>query len=252
MSNLSQAKVTTSTDRSVYFPGEAIKLTLTVTNPTPQPLEIPDPNNPGTQRVRGCIADLERVSHDPANPPGAIRRDVPSVVLQPGQSITLTADTEDTQSLKRWCLGGFAAAGDTTVKFRLGGSATIRVGTALLEATAIVPLQEFKTYREEGMQRPETVQYAVLLIAAQLGNEHLVMAARHDVVTTYSLNRERDGALSHGDAVSGAPWIRLATASSKVTKLSGTADATGQITVAYTTEDGGGGTLYLDKNRHPL
>jgi hypothetical protein len=34
--------------------------------------------------------------------------------------------------------------------------------------------------------------------------------------------------------------------------LKGTADATGLITLEYTTADGGGGKIYLDKSRHPL
>lgn len=251
MHNLGQAKVTASADRALYFPGEAMKLTLTVTNPTSQPLEIPDPNDPGTQRVRGCIADSEAIPLDPANPPGAIRRDVHSVILQPGQSVTLTADSEDEETAERWCLGP-TGPGEETMKFLLGGTLTVQTGSPLLEASALVPLQVFHAYQGKDMKQPKTVQKAAAIVAARLNGEHVVMVAQHNVSVGRKIVPGRDGALSPGDVVSLAPWVRLATVTSKVTKLSGTADATGRITLEYTTEDGGGSRVYLDQNRHPL
>ncbi len=251
MNNLRQMNVTVSADRSLYFPGEAMKLSLTVTNPTSQSLEIPDPNDPGTQRVHGCIGDSEAMMVDPNNPPGKIRRDVHRVVLQPGQSITVTADSEDKEAAERWCLGP-AGPGEETMTFLIGGSVTIRTGTPLVEASAVVPLQVFKTFKDKGMDRPETLQYAALLVAVRLGDEHVILIGLDNMPTRYRLKTNADGTLAYGEEMSGAPWVRLATVRSRVAKLSGEADATGRITIDYTTEDGGGGRISLDKNRHPL
>jgi hypothetical protein len=138
------------------------------------------------------------------------------------------------------------------LRFRLGGQVGFQIGAPVLEASAIVPLQEFKTFRDDGMEEPETLQSAAMVVAVSLGGENMLFAAQHNMITTYRIDTAKDGTLSKGDAISGAPWIRLTTVPAKVTKLTGTADPSGQITLEYTTEDGGGGKIYLDKNRHPL
>ena len=249
ITNLRQAKVTLLTDREVYFPGEVLKLTVTVTNPTSQPLEIPDPNDPRAQRIKGCYADYEDWGSsysDPRNPRGAIGLDVRRVILQPGQSISLTVDSEDKAAAAQWCLSG---AGEGTLSTILGGSVTVHTSAPVLETWAIVPLQEFKTIQQKYMKEPKTVQQAVEIVAVRLGGEHLVMVSKGNVSATYKVEAEQDGTF---DARGGGAWVRLATPHSKVAKLSGTADPSGQITLEYSTEDGGGSRISLDKNRHPL
>jgi hypothetical protein len=238
MTNLERVDIQVTTDRDLYFPGETIKMTLKITNPTAAPLEIPDPNDPKAQGFR-------RINSIPS--------DVRSVVLQPGQTVTLTVDSEGNGAGPPWWLKEAACApGKERLQPLLGGSVTFQIGAPVLEASAMVPLGLFKTSQDEGMDQPETSQYGVMIVAVQMNGEHLILAALHNLRTDYRIETNKDGTLSDRAAIAGAPWVRLATVPAKVTKLTGTADPSGQITLDHTTEDGGGGKIYLDKSRHPL
>jgi hypothetical protein len=165
----------------------------------------------------------------------------------------LTVDSEGNGAGPPWWLKEAACApGKERLQPLLGGSVTFQIGAPVLEASAIVPLQEFKTFRDDGMDEPETLQYAALSVAVRVGDEHVVLVSSDNMPTTYTIEANKDGTLSYRTAIAGAPWVRLATVPAKVTKLTGTADPSGQITLEYTTEDGGGGKIYLDKSRHPL
>jgi hypothetical protein len=226
-----------------YFPGEPMKVEIKITNPTSSPLEIPDPNDPAVQCFKGNAEESCEV-------PLAVR----STTIQPGQVITLNFDGEDAASVKRWGVWGAAPteAGKYTIRYLLGGSVEFEVGAPVVEASAMVPLPVFKTYQWKDMKEPETLQYAAILLAARLGDEHLLLVGRGNMPTTYRIRPNRnDGTLSGGDAGTVAPWIRLATAPSAITSLKGTADAKGRITVEYTTSGGAPQTLYLNEDRRP-
>lgn len=240
--NYRQLAYTLSVDRDTpYFPGEPIKVEIRITNPTSSPLEIPDPNNPALQCFTGSYEEWCRVGLRP-----------PSTVIQPGEVIALTVNSEDKQTAKRWGLGTAPTnPGKHHLTYLLGGRVDFEVGAPVVEASAMVPLQVFKTYQEPSMARPETLQYAATLLAARLGDEHLLLIGRRNMPTTYRIqpNRE-DGTLSAGDAGTVAPWIRLATSPSAIASLKGTADPQGRITVEFSASDGATQTLYLNEDRH--
>jgi hypothetical protein len=259
--NLNHMQVTVTLDRSTpYFPGETATVTVTLANPTSAPLEIPGPQAPGVAAFAISMlggpftkSKSEWSTFEPFDP---TPEDVPSTVVPPGKSLTLVFHPED-RLVPPWETYGempaypgmyrlYCALADLTQPLEF------QVGAPVLEASAIVPLQEFKTYQEPGMDKPETVQKAAAIVAVRLGGEHLLLAAQHNTTTTSKVETEEDGTLTSGETHGGAPWVRLLTVPSKVTSLKGTADATGLITLEYTTADGGGGKIYLDKNRHPL
>jgi hypothetical protein len=259
--NLIHMQVTITLDRSTpYFPGETATVTVTLTNPTSAPLEIPDPRAPGVSAFgvskQGGPGTRDKSEWSLCEPFDLLPPDVPSTVVPPGKSLTLVFHPED-KLVTPWVLYGempaypgmyrlyyVLADGDQSLEFQ--------VGAPVLEASAIVPLQEFKTYQGRGMAKPKTTQYAAIAVAVRLDNEHLLFVGREDVRTTDEAETGEDGTLTSGTARDGAPWVRLRTVPSSVTSLKGTADATGLITLEYTTADGGGGKIYLDKSRHPL
>ena len=240
--NSNQLAYTLSVDRNTpYFPGEAMKVEIVITNPTSSPLEIPDPNDPGVQCFTGSPEEACRIPLK-----------VPSTIIQPGQVITLTVDSEDQEASKRWVLGPAPTApGKCGLHYLLGGSVKYEVGAPIVEASAIVPLHLFKTWTLKGEHEPMTIQEAAMIVAVQLNGEHLLFVGQDNVNTTYKVKPEKDGTLSRRDAGSGAPWVRLDTLSSAITSLKGTADDKGRITLQYATADGAPHSLFLDETRHP-
>ena len=259
--NLDQMQVVVTLDRTTpYFPGETATVTVTLTNPTSAPLEIPDPRAPEASAFaiskRGGPGTKDKSEWSTCEPSDPIPPDIPSTVILPGKSLTVAFHPED-KLVTPWELYGEMPAepGVYRLYYSLADETQpleFEVGAPVLEASAIVPLQEFKTYQEKGMARPKTLQYAATIVAVRLAGEHLLLAAQDDAPTTYAVDTEEDGTLASARAQHGAPWVRLLTVPAKVTNLTGVADPSGMITLEYTTADGGGGRLYLDKNRHPL
>jgi len=254
--NLAQVHFAVGVDRATpYFPGETATVTVTLTNPTSASLEVLDPRTPGMAGFAlsmlggpGTKEESEWSVPEPFRPP--VSDLDPTTILQPSQSITMTFHPED-KSVPPWNPHNSMPLhpGNYRLRFRLGGEVEFQVGAPFLETSAIVPLQEFKTYQEDGMTEPETLQYAATIVAVRLNGEHLLFAARHNVITTHEVKAEKDGTLS---TRGGEPWVRLLAVPAKVTRLSGSADPNGLITLEYTTEDGHAGRVYLDKDRHPL
>jgi hypothetical protein len=257
--NLNQLKVAVVLDRTTpYFPGETATITVTLTNPTSAPLEIPDPRAPGGSGFQpsmlGGPGTKDKSEWSAFFEPLDLPPDIPSTVIPAGQSLMVTFHPED-KLVYPWELYGEMPTNPGMHRLYYwpgGGHVEFEVGVPVLEASAIVPLQEFWTYKYKDMKEPKTVRLAAMIVAARLNGEHVLFAAQHNAATTRLIEAKEDGTLSGGDTASGAPWVRLATVPSKVTKLSGTADPTGQVTLEYTTEDGRSGKVYLDKSRHPL
>jgi hypothetical protein len=254
--NLRLIRIAVSMDRTTpYFPGEEATVTVTLTNPTSAPLEVTDPRAPdmasfaySTKGGFGTKDDSEWSRFDAPKP--QLSFSDPTTVVQPGQSITMVFPP--TQSARPYPT--FTAVptypGAYRVRFRLGGEVEFEVGKPVLEASAIVPLQQSKTHTRKDSKDPETFQEAAEIVAVQLNGVHLLFAGLHNVSTVHELPDPANTGIRWVYGLE--PWVRVAAAPSKVKKLSGTADPSGQITLEYTHEDGGGGKAYLDKTRHPL
>jgi hypothetical protein len=200
--------------------------------------------------AQGGVGMKDKSEWPEFGPPKPLLSDLdPTTVMQPGQTITMTFPPDRCERPYPTFANVPTIPGNYRLRFRLGGEVEFQVGAPALETWAVVPLQEFTTFQEEGMKAPETVQKAAMIVAVSLNGEHVIMAAQHNASASrkiLELDKEENRWI-HG----GEHWVRLATLTSKVTRLSGTADPSGQITVEYATEDGGGRKLYLDKNRHP-
>jgi len=115
----------------------------------------------------------------------------------------------------------------------------------------VMPLQSFKTYQWKDMKERKTYREEALLIAARMGDDHLLMASQGNISATYKAPASPEGSIPEGWVGAGKPWIRIATSPSPITSLKGTADDKGLITVEYTTADGvQHPPLHLDEKRH--
>ncbi|MGA2434273.1 MAG: hypothetical protein ABSG25_03215, partial [Bryobacteraceae bacterium] len=178
-------------------------------------------------------------------------------IIQPGQTITLTFHPEE-KLVVPWLWWGQLGLGGYPGSHRLEyllGTSTIdyvdyEVGAPILESSVLVPLHVFKTWTSKGEHELTTEQQAAMIVAVQLAGEHVLFAATKNTTARLKIKPEKDGSFS--DSLLGAPWIRLATVSSKITTLTATTDADDRITLKYATANGTTGTIYLDKNRHPL
>lgn len=102
--NTSRLQVSIALDKKVYFPGEALDITVTVRNPTNEALEVWEPFHPtcggldllkkGTERARELGVEFSHLSPSPYSgaPP---RPDRPVVMLQPNESRTKQLRSDD-------------------------------------------------------------------------------------------------------------------------------------------------------------
>ena len=88
------------------------------------------------------------------------------------------------------------------------------------------------------------------MLAAELGEQHVVMVSAGDLPVDGTVDANPDGTLHSPQA--GAPWIRVAEVPFKITSLTATADAMDRITIDYAGADEVRHRVYLDEKRHPL
>lgn len=272
--NIERIQIAVSLDHAgPYFPGEAMTATVTMTNATASPLEVPDPRvtdgayfEYSQQGGHGTKSKSEW----PEFPVSWPQDWNPTLLMQPGQSITMVYRSEDCAEACMTFRDMPKRPGNYRMRFRVGRDPQVfrndnvdyvygwgggepvdfQVVAPKVEASAVVLLDEFRTYQNADMSAPKTVREAAVLVAVDLGGQHLVLVGRGNVTAGETVERTKEGTL--WDPLRMSPWVRLATVQSKITKLTGTADPSGQITLEYTTEDGAGSRISLDKNRHPL
>jgi hypothetical protein len=243
-------KVEMTTDRSVYFPGEPATITVTVTNPTNRTLEVPLVTDP--EGFYGSFK-MGRGWTMPSYPP---RWPAPatSTVLPLGRSVTFTVHSLD-KTYPPWYRTGATpyTPGRYRVQSLLGGSVEYEVAAPILEKGIVVPLHKTETYEPEAVgEQPVTEQRGIVLVAAQILDEHVVAVSSDDVPIGARILTNPDGTMSDRTSLLGTPWIRVATGTSKITGLTASVDVLDVITVEYTTSDGVRHRIPLDANRHPI
>jgi hypothetical protein len=206
-----------------YFPGENLKVTITVTNTTSSPLKILDPAEAAFDRTRGAVDSCVWPF-----------RDYRSVVIQPGQTVRRTIDSADRKAALRSFLEPAPCEPRT---YNLTRQLTFEVGVAEVEAWAMVPVIERRT-----------PQFA-LLVAAQVGGEHVLLVSSSNVRAYESVHATPGGDLSRGACQHVESWIRLLVLPVAVAGLKGTTDHSGRMTIECTEADGAAQTLKLDANR---
>ncbi len=255
--NVGRLNIAISVDRSTpYFPYELATITVTIKNSMNAPLEIPDPNDPDMQKFNYKIklnskwVMAESESDYFQWPPLDKLR---TTIFQPGQAMTLTFHPEEgliepwLDGRGRWAIG---APGSHRLVYLLGGSADYEVGKPILEASAIIPLHSTRTWiAGGGSTKTRSAQEAAMIVAVQLAGEHVLLAGGRNATTNFEIEpKKKDG--SFDAAVSGAPWIRLATVPFAVTSIKATADGKDRISIQYTA-GGAARTMHLDETRHP-
>jgi hypothetical protein len=249
--NVQLLKVEMTMDRAVFFPGETATITVTVTNPTGRPLEVPLVTD--TEGFYGSVK-LNSGWTPPAEPLRPPDAAAPGTLLPPGGGVTFTIHTLD-KIYRPWQMTGAMPPnpGRHRLVSRLGGAVEFEVAEPILEKGMLVPLHKTETYQPEAAgEEPSTEQLAAFLVAAQMGDEHVVMVSMDDLPMHNKIRTNPDGTLAGRTAHLGTPWIRAAAGASRITDLTATVDALDVITIEYTTADGVRHRVPLDASRHPL
>jgi hypothetical protein len=264
--NTEKLRVAITMDRQEYLPGEAAEITISIVNPTTDPLEVYEPfkNQTGTMWV-----DIQRT-------PGqqALGHQGEPLCCPHGRGTTRWFASGETAA-STFQSGGdhFGARGPMVVipeqpggyrLYYLYGSAQ-PVNFTVIPAT--VALETYVALQRPGQYTIGTVtkvsQRRVPVAVVKSGDKYHVVASMNSgggpVV--------RDG---YGTALSGwaraiGPYVRVSTSDQPITSLNGTelvqsnttATASGQqqaqesITVRWTTQDGKQSTMNLGPDRKP-
>lgn len=257
--NQSKLKVTLTLDRPEYFPGEIAELIIQIDNPTEVALEVPAPFTSST----GLISFFEKgnrmartfgqtygpLSAGPYTIELGDSQPLPTVVLKPHESQVkrLRSYESNFGDSQKVMLGG--AAPNWTGEFRLsywGGTADFRVVMPTYEGMLRIDWPESEErpvgYPAQGTVRTPKRVHAFVLSA---GGTHFLCvdkvpyAGSIDPPPTDSAGRLVDNEFHFNR------YSRVAESGSPIDSLTGTADAAGNIALAWGV--GGGRRLFIDR-----
>ena len=259
--NVARLTVGLKLDTSRYMIGERGLVAVTISNGTGEALEIPDPSSPIASRFHICwdkgpmIRDfgLEwNCPNDLYNDLPVTPDDLPSKLIRPSESMTLTVHSDQPRGDTdlTW-IGGGTMSNDSGVRllqYLLGGfpvaELKYEVLNPKLEAWAAVSIKS----AEENGADAGTPEHLYLL-AVQMGGSHFVMLSRSAVTCVCPPETDKTGNVVH---VSGRPFFRVATSSSVITSLSGTADGELVSSITYITIDGRRHVIQFDRDGKPI
>jgi len=258
--NAYRVNVAMTLDRQEYLPGELAELTIAITNPTPQALDIPRPFSVGT----GGLPLLEYRSPRPGEParpgpqwmPARVAPDVaprhgpeeplPSIRIGPGETISRKFrswdDSAEPASWGRLIFGGTTPtrAGDFRLEY-WGGHVDFRVMRPALMAMSKIYLPEWEDFVVDSQGRTEKRQRRTFAFVLEAQGRHYVcqftrtLPFELDPMQTDGAGRLRDNALRML-----RPYTRIAESDSPISPLRAESDANGTITLQW----GGNGEGY--------
>ncbi len=257
MENASNLRVTITLDRSVYIIGEVGVAIVTITNPTSQPLEIPKPESNEASALDLCskkspyVVDLglDWGCRDDLD----IKDDIQSRMIRPFESVTFRIRSDDKHGANNSSWIGGGTMGDTPgprlLRYRLGGLSLAEIQfpviAPILETWTAAVLKKKAQYegdRGEVLYAPHKVH----VIAAQMGQEHVILVAKTNLTCKCDPKADQSGKLVRA---TGRPFFRVATLAQPIVRMSATTDAKDVIAIEYTTADGHTGVIHLNEKR---
>jgi hypothetical protein len=269
--NAYRVNVTMTLDRQDYLPGELAELTITITNSTPQVLDIPRPFSVGTGALLLLERRRARPGEHPYREPGWLPAEVwpdvaprrgpevplPSIRIGPGETISRKFLSWD-QSAEPPGWGRLIYGGSTPTwagDFRLeywGGHVEFRVMRPALVALSKIYLPEWEDFVVDSQGRTEKRQRRTFAFVLEAEGRHYVCLFKRtlpfelDPMQTDSAGRLRDKALRML-----CPYTRLAESDSAVSPLRAESDANGTITIQWGANGEGYRRLLPDDWRIP-
>ena len=256
--NLNRAKLAISVtlDRDVYFPNEDAQITIRVTNPTTQTMEVPEPFNPltggiailrpGTGVSQGQwvyassrIGGWGAVAVSPEPPPP------PAVWLSPNQpkekSFWLSESScHEPDSFSAVCWMS-EAEGQYRIAYEYDARAyaQFQVVWPQLEQWTRVKLQKPAQIPDVANPARKILTASRWVWFAAVGHQgnHWIIVGRHDGIGGPP-DLDRTGKFTGQISRSFAPFRRIATSAAAVTSLQAVADNAENITVSYADQNG--------------
>ena len=261
----SKLDISLQLDRSIYFPGEDMSVSLAISNQTGQALEVFEPLNRRTGRIELYKKAISPIKEEgliwmPMAPQhhintNGIDSNAPTRWITPGEKIELKFLTSDSDAAKRNILSNYAAPereDEYQIRYGYGrvASATFRVVYPKLEAWTETVLPAPFEYHEVDIHRKLTgkislMQRIVRVVALEYQGKHYVAASLKPIT-----NR------THPQFVVGGPFMpdmngyvglynRVATSMRPITSLKASSDASEHITITYTDDSGLSATIRL-------
>jgi hypothetical protein len=259
LANSGLLKVAITPDRETYLPGEVGVVTITVENPTPDALEIPDPKDlVRIGRVQNCFkggpdsftygTGWSCPQHETTTP----QPKVSSTTIRPSEQIVVTIRSDER-------FGGFdlpaigggdmgITEGTYRLRYPLGGEHLYQVQAGKLESSTTAVLHEKASYiSDTGKQVSATLK--VIVLALQSGGDHLILVSGHEVSGDPSIRSDDLGKLSENSARIASPLFRVGKAEQPVVSITATTGEDDRITIDYLDQDGKHHRIPLGKNR---
>ena len=257
LKSTSKLDVSLQLDRSIYFPGEDMSVSLAISNRTGQALEVFEPLKAGTG---GINLDKKDDSYLKAmgtiwkplapHPTGAyeIGSNAPARWMSPGEKAELSFLASDGDAAKRGMLSDYAAPereGEYRIRYGYGhgASATFSVVYPKLEAWTETVLAAPFEYHEVDIHRKLTgkvslLQRRVRFVALEYQGAHFIAGSTKPIANS-SIPR----------FVVGGPFMpdmnryvgiykRVGTSTRAITSLKSSSDAAERITITYTDDSG--------------
>ena len=242
-------------DRDVYFPGEAARLSISVRNPTEDPLLVLEPFTVAT----GCIEILKKAATATYEPVGADSM-CDNIEAQNYTPVTTFSGFEERERTS-WSFearfdlymplvdsGGVPAEpGEYAALYTYRArKALFRVVAPTLDASTILRLAD-STWMNPISEKDEPLARYIRAFAVRWNNESFVCAGVF--ARSYARPfRTRQGDVFQSSAAEPAsPYRRLATSGMAVTAISATSGEEETIKIVYTTSDGVKHTLEVER-----
>jgi hypothetical protein len=261
-SDIAIPQMAVSLDRSEYFPGEAARITILISNPGPSTLKILEPFTAGTGEMSLYQNDGKGWYHtgEQGARVGTFLSALPTRLISSSEKIEQTFRSDK----PRFGTDPSFAYPQVPMPFEPGrysigysyASHTRPIFTivpAIIEKIVYVPLQKPLTYGppDKPKQIPREVSLAVLsdgkglhYVVISCSGHHL----NHDALQ-YPMGRMVGNAAILGPL---APYIRLGSSTASILSLDGVADAEENVTVTWSTSDGHRTTVAVSEDRESI
>jgi hypothetical protein len=254
--NASKLKVSISLDQQEYLPGEAAQVHISLTNPTPVPLEVYEPFKIetgamvvyATKTVGGktLIVSSGQICCS-ASPPDTMTR-----TLAASESVSGTFNSNEAHfnSAEPMAIIPYEP-GNYRLAYTHGpGTSDFKVLQATVEGAVSVPLE--KSGQTVSGGKTHAIPRRTMLILLKAGTIHYIVATSRSVFGfdfDARISHEIGQNLTYGTSREIAPFFRVASSEQPIVSLNGIANSQENITVAWATADGQQHTVSLGPDR---
>jgi uncharacterized repeat protein (TIGR02543 family) len=225
-------KVQVAMDRSVYFPSEAALVTITVSNPTADPLQVFTPFLASTGCLEVAPGDQDGVCNSQAT------ANTPTTIMQPGEERRITLNSYDHQFGTEVDAMPGGGAPRQSGQYRLiydytnASQPRFQVVRPRLEAAAMVRVADITDTDETG--KPIQFPGFMHVFAVEWQGQSFICVTRESSRMNSPVRADALGNLDDAPEI----FTRIATSTNPVDSMAATADAAGNLTIHWQDSEG--------------